>query len=154
MASAAGFFRDKTAPRLLMIAALLLLTISQFFAYFEDPTTGLVALGTGFGVAGSDRLGLGGTGWQLHPQAYLILAVMGFAFLRDDVAEHPLFLRFGYWICFALIFAAVSPGAPIRAAGAAMGGIALLMGLVAAIWHQLLPRIVDEPFRRKSPPEP
>ena len=148
----AAFFRDKTPPRLLMIAALILLTLSQFFAYFDDPTTGFLSIHETFDTAALYRIAVQGTGWDLHPQAYLILAAIAFALLRDDVADHPMFRRFGFWVCLVLIFAAISPGAPIRAVGAAMGGIAFLMGLVAAIWNQLLPRM-ETRFSRKAPPK-
>lgn len=34
------FLRDKSMAHLLMLASLVLLFVSQFFYYFDDPTTG------------------------------------------------------------------------------------------------------------------
>ena len=147
-----GFFRHMPAPRILMLAAVLLLTISQFFAYFEDPAASFPAIARQPHSDAGAWAGLPLTGWELHPQAYLILALLGFALWRNEIAEHAIFRRCGYWIALALIFATLSPGAPTQAAGAGMGGIAFLMALVAAIWHQLLPRIVA-PLARRGPPD-
>ncbi len=132
----AEFFRDKTPPRLLMIAALLLMAVSQFFFYFDDPGTGFLSIDSDWNTVGHYWLGQQGTGWDLHPQAYVIVVALAFALLRDDIAEHRAFRRFGYWLCVVLFFIATTPGAPLRATGAGMGGIALLMALAAAFWHQ------------------
>jgi hypothetical protein len=127
------FFRGKSFARLLAIAALGLLLLSQFFYYFDDGNTGILTFGPDFS---SSRLHLWfgsiGTGWDLHPHAYIILLVLAFALLRDDIADTPLFDRFGYWAMLILFFAATTPGAPFRATGAGLGAIATLMALAAA----------------------
>lgn len=148
-----GFFREKTPPRILMLAALVLLCASQFFDYFEAPGTGLSGFEREAGAAPIIWDGVPVTGWDLHPQALPILMLLAAAFLVGDLAEHPLFRRFGYWISLGLVFAAMSPGAPTRAAGAALGGAAFLMVLVAAIWRQLLPRMTVPPMATPGPPE-
>ncbi len=131
------FFRDKSPARLLAIAALGLLLVSQFFYYFNDANTGFLTFGPDFSSS-TLYLGFGsvGTGWDLHPQAYIILLVLAFALLRDDVADAPWFDRFGYWVVLILFIAATTPGAPVRATGAKLGRIATLMVLVAAVLNK------------------
>lgn len=132
------FFRDKTPARLLMIAAIVLLFVSQFFLYLDDPSNAFLSIGGDF----SSTLyiydfGAKGTGWDLHPHAYVILVVLAFAFLSDDIAGHPLFVRFGWWGALALVIAATVPGAYLRAFGGSLGGIAVLMAIGAATLHVL-----------------
>ena len=132
------FFRDKTPARLLMIAAILLLFVSQFFLYLDDESSAFLSIGADY----SSTLyiydfGAKGTGWDLHPHAWVILVALGFAFLRDDIADHRLFVRYGWWVAVALVFAATIPGAYLRAFGGSLGGISLLMALGAAILHRL-----------------
>jgi hypothetical protein len=130
------FFRDKTPARLLMIAATLLLFVSQFFYYHNDTTR--VSFRPHTSARSSDisidvsSKGIA-TGWQLHPHAYVILVVLAFALLRDDIAGERWFRRFGYWGCLALIVWATNPGAPFRAPGAIMGAVACVMALAAAL---------------------
>lgn len=131
------FFRDKTPARLLMIAAIVLLLISQFFYYLDDPSTGFLSIDSDFNTTGYYTFGAKGTGWELHPHAYVILVILGFAFLRDDIVDHPLFVRFGWWAAVILVFAATVPGAYLRAFGGGMGGIALLLAIGAALLHWL-----------------
>ena len=147
----AEFFRGKTLPRLMMIAALLLCTMSQFFLYFDDPTTGILSIDADWNTVGHYWFGASGTGWGLHPHAYLILVLLAFAFLRDDVAEHRLFRRFGYWVSLLLFFAAITPGAPLRAAGAGLGGVAFLIAFAAAVVHQASGRRA-RPAAERAPP--
>lgn len=130
------FFRDKRPAHLLMLAAIVLLLVSQFFYYLDDPSTGTLSIDADFNTVGYYTFGAIGTGWQLHPHAYVILVLLGFAFLRDDILDHPLFRRFGWWAALVLVFAATVPGAYLRADGAAMGGVALLMAFAAALLHQ------------------
>ena len=132
------FFRDKTPARLLMITAILLLFVSQFFLYLDDDSSAYLSIGADY----SSTLyiydfGAKGTGWDLHPHAWVILVVLGFAFLRDDIVDHRLFVRYGWWVAVALVFAATIPGAYLRAFGGSLGGISLLMALGAAILHLL-----------------
>lgn len=131
------FLRDKSTARLLAIAALVLLLVSQFFYYFNDANTGFLTFGPDFSSS-TLHLGFGtiGTGWELHPHAYIILLILAFALLRDDIADEPWFDRFGYWVVLILFIAATTPGAPFRATGAKLGGIATLMVLGAAVLNK------------------
>lgn len=142
------FFRDKSRAQLLMIAALVLLLVSQFFYYLDDPGTGVLSIDADFNTTGYYTFGAQGTGWQLHPHAYVILVVLGFVFLRDDIIDQPWFKKFGWWVALALVFAATIPGAYFRADGGAMGGIAVLMaiGAVALNW-------LDSRKTAKAPPK-
>ncbi len=140
------FLRDKTTAHLLMLAALVLLLVSQFFLYLDDPSSAQLSIGADF----SSTLyiydfGAQGTGWQLHPHAWVILVVLAFAFLRDDIYAHPAFIRFGWWAAVALVLAATVPGAYFRAFGAGLGGIAVLAALAAAVLHT---------FGAKASPQP
>ena len=140
------FFRDKSAARLLMIAAAVLLFVSQFFNYFDDADKSHMSFYKGESTVHLDLSGRGiATGWQLHPQAYLILVALAFALLRDDIADTKWFGRLGYWAALILVLVATTPGAPFRANGALMGIVALLMALVAALMNL---------FGRKSVPPP
>lgn len=133
------FFRDKTPARLLMIAALVLLFVSQFFLYLNDPGGGYIpnamnleeytrVVITSFGAVG--------TGWELHPHAYVILILLAFAFFRDDIVNAPLFSKAGWWVSLILVIAATVPGAYIRnATGGSMGGIAVLIAFAAVLVH-------------------
>jgi len=129
------FFRDKTPARLLMIAAAVLLLVSQFFFYLDDPSTGILSIDADFNTTGYYIFGAKGTGWELHPHAYVILVILGFAFLRDDILEIAWFSRFGWWAAVALVIAATAPGAYFRALGGGLGGISVLMALGAAVLH-------------------
>lgn len=143
----AEFFRDKTPARLLMLAAIVLLFVSQFFLYLNDSGgyitnamdlehyTQLVLTGGGVG-----------TGWELHPHAYVILVVLGFAYLRDDIVDAAWFARFGWIATVVLVFAATVPGAYIRnAIGGSMGGIALLLAIIATVMHHMGARTAAKP---------
>ena len=133
------FFRSKSLAQLVMIAAILLLFVSQFFYYFDDKGTAVLGNMTNLDYYTTldfisfDRIG---TGWELHPHAYVILVLLAFAFLRDDILDHPLFQRWGWWVSLILVFAAIIPGAPMRATGAGMGGIAFLIAIAAVVLHR------------------
>lgn len=133
------FFRYKTPARLLMIIAALLVFVSQYFMYFNDKDNSYMTIGPDFS---SSRVYLdlsarpAATGWEAHPHAYVILVVLAFMLLIDDIADNIWFRRFGYWAAFILLFAATTPGVPFRAGGAKLGGIAVLMALAAALIHQ------------------
>lgn len=142
------FLRDKSAAHLLLIAASVLLFVSQFFNYFEDTSSSWLDPGSEY-RASTLYLDLSSkgtaTGWQLHTHGYVIMVVLAFALLYDDVSGSKWFRRFGYWAALILILYATSPGAPFRAPGAGMGLVACLMALVAALMNM---------FGRKSLPPP
>jgi hypothetical protein len=134
------FFRDKSPARLLMIAAIVLLFVSQFFLYLNDQSSGYIP--NAMDLEHYTQLvitsyGAVGTGWELHPHAYLFLVILAFAFLRDDVVDAPWFSTAGWWIGLGLVIASTWPGAYLRdAIGGSMGGIAVLMALAAVLVHQ------------------
>ena len=128
------FFRDKSSSQILAILALGVLFISQFFYYLDDGNTSFLTFGPDFSSTTQHiHFGSIGTGWQLHPHAYVILLILAFVLLREDVVSAPWFERFGYWVVVILFIAATTPGAPLRATGAGMGGIAVLMVVIAAV---------------------
>jgi hypothetical protein len=144
------FFRGKTPARLLMIAAIVLLLVSQFFLYLDDPSSAFLSIGGDY----SSTLyiydfGAKGTGWDLHPHAYVILVVLAFGFLSDDIADHPLFVRFGWWAALVLVIAATVPGAYLRAFGGSLGGISVLMAIGATLLHVVETR---RPGPARTPP--
>lgn len=134
------FFRDKSPARVLMIAAIVLLFISQFFLYMNDQGSGYIPNAMNlneYTQVVMTSFGMVGTGWELHPHAYVFLVILGFAFLRDDVVNSPLFSKIGWWISLVLVVASTWPGAYLRdAIGGSMGGIAVLMALAAVLIRQ------------------
>ena len=133
------FLGDKPPAHLLMLAAIVLLFVSQFFAY-GDGNSSYMIFGPDFSNTVYINFGLNGIGWELHPQAYVIVVVLAFAFLRPDIYNHPLMQKFGWWAGLALVVISNIPSAGIRATGSMMGLFAMLIALVAAILHQLARR--------------
>ena len=140
------FFRDKSGARLLLIAAWVLLIVSQFFEY-SNGGNGFMTFEPDFrgSTVYLDLSSKAGTGWELHKHAYVILVVLAFVLLREDIADTKWFSRFGYWAVLLLILAATVPGAPFQCNGAMMGFVALLIALAAALMNH---------FSRKSDPPP
>ncbi len=145
--------RDKTAPRILMLVAVCLLAISQIVGLFEGPSTSYPAMVRASQVEAGISAGLPLSGWDPHPQAYLIIALLGCAFWRDEIAEQAQFRRVGYWIALILVFATLSPGSPTQGAGAGLGGIAFPWRWSPPSGTSSLPRMVVSPFARRAPPE-
>lgn len=134
------FLRDKSRDHLVMLAAIVLLFVSQFFDY-GDGNSAFMTFDPDF--SGSTvwiDFGLNGIGWEVHPQAWVIIVVLAFAFLRSDVYDHPLIQKFGWWAGFVLVLASNTPSDGIRAFGSSLGLIAMLLALVAAIMHQMARR--------------
>jgi hypothetical protein len=131
--------RDKTPAQLLMIVAIVLLFVSQFFLYMNDQGSGYIPNAMNLNEYTRvviTSFGMVGTGWELHPHAYLFLVILAFAFLRDDVVSAPWFSKVGWWIALALVVASTWPGAYLRdAIGGSMGGIAVLIALAAVLVH-------------------
>jgi hypothetical protein len=133
------FLRDKSRDHLVMLAAIVLLFVSQFFDY-GDGNSAYPIFGPDFAMDVWINFGLNGIGWELHPQAWVIIVVLAFAFLRSDIYEHPLMQKFGWWAGFVLVIACNTPSDGIRAFGSTLGLIAILLALVAAIMHQMAQR--------------
>lgn len=135
------FMRSKSPAQLLMIVAIVLLFISQFFLYLNDPGGGYIPNAMNMNEYTQlviTSYGAVGTGWELHPHAYLFLVILGFAFLREDVVGAPWFSAFGWWIALVLVIASTWPGAYLRnAIGGSMGGIAVLIAFAAVMLHRV-----------------
>jgi hypothetical protein len=133
------FFRDKRAAQRWMIAAIALCAVSQFFLYVNDGSVAVLNDTVNLSYVNPITVfdpGAAGTGWQLHPQAYVLLVVAAFLFLRDDFAGSRWFVRFGYWLGVALVLFSITPAAPLRGAfGAVLGLVGLLLAIIAAILH-------------------
>jgi hypothetical protein len=133
------FARDKTGPQLTMLLAIALLFVSQFFFYMNDQSSGMLVntsrwdLYSVLVLISSQNIG---TGWQLHPHAFVILPVLAIAFLNKSILADARFQRWGWWAGVGLVLAATAPGAYVRALGGSMGGIAVLIALVAAIRYR------------------
>lgn len=139
MGSIGEFFRDKPAAQRWMIAAIALCAVSQFFLYVNDDSVAVLNDTVNLSYVNPITVfdpGAIGTGWQLHPQAYVLLVVAAFLFLRDDFAGSRWFVRFGYWLGVLMLFLCAVPGAPFRALGALLGLVAVVLGVWAAILHR------------------
>jgi hypothetical protein len=133
------FLRGKSRAQLWMIAAIALCAVSQFFLYVNDEAVAFLNDTVNLSFVNPMTVidpGAIGTGWQLHPQAYVLLVVLAFLFLREDFAESRWFIRFGYWTGAALLLFSMLPAAPLRDAfGAVLGMVSLLLAVVAAVLH-------------------
>lgn len=122
--------------RKLMTAALVLLFVSQFFTYRNYTGHSMMTVGMGFESTsvthwfGQDA----GTGWELHPHAYVIIAVLAVIYL-NEISESEFWSRWGWWLTLPAFWAAIVPGG-ISAPGAKMGLLAVGLALLAAIANQ------------------
>jgi hypothetical protein len=129
--------RSKPAERRWMIGAIALSAVSQFFLYLNDGSDAALYDTTNpdyytqmvvFSPAAI------GSGWQLHPQAFVLLPALAVLFVRDDLLARRWLPRYGYWLAVAMLFFCAVPGAPFRnALGAILGLVAVALGIVAAI---------------------
>ena len=137
MASLSDFFRSKPAAQRWMIGAVALSFVSQFFLYVNDGSIAVLNDTVDISYVNPITVfdpGSVGSGWQLHPQAYVLLVVLAFLFLRDDFAESRWFARLGYWLGALGLFCCAVPAAPFRdAPGALLGLVAVVVGIFAAI---------------------
>ena len=84
--------RGKPLPQRWMIGAIALSFVSQFLLYMNDD--GVAGL---YDMTNTDyytqmvvyAFASHGTGWQLHPQAFVLLPVLAFLFLREDFVARP-----------------------------------------------------------------
>src|SRR3569623_2443694 len=89
------------AARRWMIGAIALSGVSQFFLYLNDDSVAVLNDNVNLSYVNPITVfdpGAIGSGWQLHPQAYVLLVVLAFLFLRADFAQSRWFVRFGYWL--------------------------------------------------------
>lgn len=126
-----SFFTDRPLPFRIMIIALILLAVSQFFPYADQ------APWLQFGDPNDPFSSVlrPGMGWSQHPQDYALLPLLAFVFLHDDIPGTTWFASFG-WIAGLIVFLiCVLPAEPLTHAGAAIGVLAFLLALVAGIVH-------------------
>ena len=140
MSAWSDFTATRPRSQLLMCGALVLVIISQFFMYSNDQASAMLTdmtntdYYTGMIVFGGGAVG---TGWAIHPQAYVLLPVLLFVFLRHDFDHRAWFQRFGYWAGVILMFFTMTPATPLldNSGGAKLGFIALGLAIVAAWMH-------------------
>jgi hypothetical protein len=141
-------FSGKSRAQLVMLAAILLNFVSQFFLYLDDAGSAMLwypmsdQYWTGISYWGEAI----GTGWELHPHAMIIIVMLAVVYLRGDLLESKSFGKWGWWIMVAALIAATVPGAYLRAFGGGMGGISVLIAIAAAIMNQRA--------AKAAPPEP
>jgi len=140
MSALSDFVSTRPRSQLLMCAALGLLIVSQFFTYANDQASAMLTHMTDTDhYTGMVTFGGGAVdiGWDLHPQAYVLLPVLLFVFLRHDFDHRAWFQRFGYWAGVILMFFTMTPATPLLdgSGGAQLGFVALGLGIVAAWLH-------------------
>lgn len=115
-----------------MTVTLVLLFASQFLQYFDDTSHAFMTWDSDFNTELTLWFGRPtGTGWELHPQAYVIIAALVLIYL-NDFSETRFWTNWGWWLTVALVFACVTP-ASIRTDGGKLGLICLGLALLAAI---------------------
>ncbi len=106
--------------------------ISQFLPYNTKGGTGMLFLDADYNTTGYYWLGdATGIGWQLHPQAYVILAALVVINL-NEFSQGRFWSRWGYWITVPLTLFSVAPGRMMDIGGA-LGVLCLFMSIIAAV---------------------
>lgn len=114
--------------------AIVLSFVSQFFQYEEDTRGGMLHRATderyytGISFFGS----AGGTGWAMHPHAWITLAALAVVYSTGTHAGR-FWSRWGYWLTAAGILASTVPGRIAGGAGALLGAVAFGIAIWAAI---------------------
>lgn len=135
------------AKRIILIMLPLNL-ISQFLPYNTRGGSGLLFVDADFNSDLFFWVGdPTGIGWQLHPQAYVILACLVVIYL-NEFSNGRFWTRFGFWITVPLTVLTVSPGR-MADIGGGIGAICLLMSIAAAIVSIFDARRVREPAAAK-----
>lgn len=127
------FWAEASLAKRLVVVMLVLLFASQFFMYNDSSSYGMLFVDADFNTTGyyySDYSPVG-TGWQIHPQAYIIIACLVVLYLNDFTSGR-FWTRFGYWITLVLTFMCIVPGTT-REPGGALGAVCVLLALIAAI---------------------
>lgn len=135
--------------RRLILIMLPINVISQFFPYNTYQSKGLLLVNYDFSSTlfwwWNDPTG---TGWQLHPQAYVILACLVVVYL-NDVSKGRFWTRFGYWLTVPLTFATLVPGSAYDIGGT-IGVGCLLLSIIAAIISVSEARRMEAPTPAKQ----
>ncbi len=130
----------------LALAAIGISFVSQFFQYEEDTRGGYLGYATNENVYTQLTLtgSAGGTGWEMHPYAWIILAALAIVY-STNTHESPFWSRWGYWLTAAGILASTVPGRIAGGFGAVLGVIALGVAVWAAFRNR---------HERQAPPPP
>jgi hypothetical protein len=130
------FVRDKSRAQLVMIGAIVLNFITQFFLYFDDAGSGMLFNEmsfdwyTGIALWGQDIR----SGWAVHWWAPALFIILAFVYLRDDIVDSKLFDKWGWWLTLVAMFS-LSVGAWLRAPAAGVGGISFGIAIIAVWLH-------------------
>jgi hypothetical protein len=134
--------------RALALAAIGISFVSQFFEYASDTRGAMLTRMTderrytGMETWGS----AGATGWEAHPYAWLVLAVLAIIY-NIDAHESAFWTRWGYWLTVIGIFLCTVPSQHANAAGVGFGiGVA---AIGVAIWAAIRNR-----REQRKPPAP
>jgi hypothetical protein len=135
-----NFWNGLTWPLRVMVLALIVMAASQFFFYSTQPSP------FSFGVS-ADPFGAaaaGGTGWQLHPQAYILLPLLAFALLQEELRVSRMFQRWGWWGSAIVLALCAFPGEWLSQPGAALGAAAVGVAIIATLLHYFGPRSAEK----------
>lgn len=132
----------------LMLVCLVVFTLSQFLPWGDGSATPMFV--TSGGVLNFTGGGyLNGTGWELHPQVWLIMLVLFALYLGDPDENIPLFRTLGWWLTPVLLLTQSAGGATI---GAYLGLAALAGTVVAAVMHLFEQRAASKKAAGDLPP--
>jgi hypothetical protein len=102
-------WRSWDLSRRLVLIALALLTIAQFFLYHEGNSPGYLTNATNpdyyTGIRLNPNYHPRGTGWELNPWMPVLLPVLWVVFL-NDIVEEPIWHWALYWVALWLVFMA------------------------------------------------
>jgi hypothetical protein len=121
-------------PRRIMLGAILMLFVSQFLPYGEKQRFYLTNLDRDF-YTGNTSEDVAATGWELHPMALPIIALLAIGF-ATGLATRPGIVRWSYWIAAGSFLLTMTPATPMRAIGAMVG----IASLGVAIWAAVAAR--------------
>ena len=130
--------------RRLMLIAIALLAVSQFFKYVEDNSYSFIGVGLDLEWSTfylhSDP---GGTGWDMHPWAWPVIFIAGLLFWTDTHNE-PLWRGYIWWVTAIALLTCLVPTS-IWTFGTFMGAVACALAFIAAFRHQREPAAAPPP---------
>lgn len=87
----------------IMLIALVAFTLILFLPFREAGGTGSLYISANYDTVGTYFLTPGGSGWDLHPWAYVLL-VSAFMFYLSDFHLGAFWRKFGWWLTPVLLF--------------------------------------------------
>lgn len=127
-------------PRKMMLAALALLTLSQFLPTTVDSSRAQLQTDADFNTGMTIWYdSWAAIGWQVHPQAFVLIPLFAAVYLTN-FHRRWFWQRFGYWLTAWLFMAAMAPMSR-STWGGIVGSIAIVMAIVAAVmqWRRPAP---------------